>query len=115
MIKLKKLLNENAKGIASQIVSSAKGTEKRVWPLEKVKTVVKQVKYATGGDKSKLLKKLKMDMDGSYYAQTTELTGFFVFNDGSVYELFSGDGGDTFEVSLSKNWKSDIKAHNQYA
>lgn len=115
MIKLKSLLNEDAKSIAKQIVSSAKGTEKKVYPLEKVKTVVKQVKYAKGKDKGKLLKKLRMDMSGSYYAQTTELTGFFVFTDGSVYELFSGDGGESHEVNLSKNWKSDIKVHNQYA
>ena len=107
------LLTEDAQKTAKQIVSSAKGREKKVWPMKSssVKFVLNSVKSAKGKHRSDVLQKSHTQINDSYYAQTTELTGFFVFNDGTIYELVSDEGGDNIEVSLSKNWKKDIKQH----
>ena len=105
------LLIENADKTAKQIFSSAKGREKKVWPISKVKTVLDSVKSAKGKHRSDVLQKSHLQMNDSYYVQTTELSGFFVFKDGSIYELVSDEGGDRIELNLSKNWKKDIKDH----
>ena len=50
-----------------------------------------------------------------WYVQTSEMTGFIVFNpdpiwDGDIYEVWSDEGGD-ITAKLSDNWKSEIKKH----
>jgi hypothetical protein len=66
---------------------------------------------AVGELKSRLTDVDKYD----YYVQTSELTGFVVFNpdpiwDGSIYEVYSDEGG-SITANLSKNWKAEIRKH----
>ena len=114
------LLNElgypeaSAKKIATQIKSAAKGSETGMFPL---KSMARNIRSGIkGGEVAGELKSRLTDVDKyDYYVQTSELTGFIVFNpdpiwDGDIYEVWSDEGGD-ITAKLSDNWKSEIKKH----
>ena len=67
---------------------------------------------AAGELKSRLSAADKND----YYVQTSELTGFVIFNpdpiwDGDIFEVWSDEGGDITVAAADDTWKSNIKKH----
>ena len=100
--------------IATQIKRAAKGTETDMVPLL---TMTRSIRRdIRSGDAVGELKSRLTDVDKyDYYVQTSELTGFVVFNpdpiwDGSIYEVYSDEGG-SITANLSKNWKAEIRKH----
>jgi len=112
------LLNEEnsaAKKTATQIKSAARGSETGIFPLTKMaKNLYSGIRGSKDGGILKT--RLKKGVDKyDWYVQTSELTGFIVFNpdpiwDGDIYEVWSDEGGN-ITAKLSKNWKSEIKKH----
>ena len=115
------LLNEigdpshSAKKIATQIKSAARGSETGMFPL---KSMAKNIRSGIKGGKA--ASELKSRLTGAdkhdYYVQTSELTGFVVFNpdpiwDGSIFEVWSDEGGDITANPADDNWKSNIRKH----
>ena len=110
-----KNIGPTAKKLASQIKSAARGSDTGIYPLMKM---AKSIKSGIKGGKaaSELKSRLTGADKNDYYVQTSELTGFVVFNpdpiwDGSIFEVWSDEGGD-ITAKLSDNWKREIKKHN---
>ena len=106
--------SQSAKKVASQIKSAARGSDTGIYPLMKM---AKSIKSGIKGGKaaSELKSRLTGADKNDYYVQTSELTGFVVFNpdpiwDGDIYEVWSDEGGD-ITAKLSDNWKSEIRKH----
>ena len=106
--------NSAAKKTATQIKSAARGSETGIFPLTKM---AKSISSGIRGSKDGGILKTRLKNADKYdwYAQTSELTGFIVFNpdpiwDGDIYEVWSDEGGD-ITAKLSDNWKSDIRKH----
>ena len=109
-----KNIGPTAKKLASQIKSAARGSDTGIYPLMKM---AKSIRSGIKGGKaaSELKSRLTGADKNDYYVQTSELTGFVVFNpdpvwDGNIFEVWSDEGGD-ITAKLSKNWKSEIKKH----
>ena len=107
--------NSAAKKTATQIKSAARGSETGIFPLAKMaKSIYSGIRGSNDGGILKT--RLKKGVDKyDWYVQTSELTGFIVFNpdpiwDGSVFEVWSDEGGD-ITANPSKNWKSEIRKH----
>ena len=113
--KYPKNIGPTAKKVAAQIKSAARGSDTGIFPLTKMaKSIRSGIKggQAAGELKSRLSAADKND----YYVQTSELTGFVVFNpdpiwDGSIFEVWSDEGGDIKVAAADDTWKSNIKKH----
>jgi len=113
--KYPKNIGPTAKKVASQIKSAARGSDTGIFPLTKMaKNLYSGIRGSKDGGILKT--RLKKGVDKyDWYVQTSELTGFIVFNpdpiwDGDIYEVWSDEGGD-ITAKLSDNWKSEIKKH----
>ena len=108
--------NSAAKKTATQIKSAARGSETGIFPLAKMaKSIYSGIRGSNDGGILKT--RLKKGVDKyDWYVQTSELTGFIVFNpdpiwDGSVFEVWSDEGGDITANPADDNWKSNIRKH----
>ena len=113
--KYPKNIGPTAKKVASQIKSAARGSDTGIFPLTKM---AKSIRSGIKGGKaaSELKSRLSGADKNDYYVQTSELTGFVVFNpdpiwDGSIFEVWSDEGGDITANPADDKWKSNIKKH----
>ena len=113
--KYPKNIGPTAKKVAAQIKSAARGSDTGIFPLTKM---AKSIRSGIKGGKAagELKSRLSAADKNDYYVQTSELTGFVVFNpdpiwDGSIFEVWSDEGGDITAIAADDTWKSNIKKH----
>tara|TARA_Y100001938_G_C8031870_1_gene401092 strand:+ start:718 stop:1128 length:411 start_codon:yes stop_codon:yes gene_type:complete len=113
--KYPKNIGPTAKKVASQIKSAARGRDTGIFPLKKMaKSISSGIKR--GDEAGELKSRLSAADKEDYYVQTSELTGFVVFNpdpvwDGDIFEVWSDEGGDITVAPADDTWKRNIKKH----
>ena len=108
-------ITEDMKGVANQIKSAATPLAKKtgyekpyIWKLKpnELKNWISNLKSGSGQSKNKVLAKWKAG-ENFLYVAIEEMSGFLVFEDGSIFLYGGTEGGDSWAVP-SRNWKKEM-------